>query len=167
MRIEWTPPFTPHDLLQEQYWPDRWKVAVICMFLNCTRRSTAEPIVRQFFDLHPTPEEYCCHYMDENERTNIEDQIGPLGFRSRRAERIFKFSLDFLAEVPIKECHGIGDYAEACDRMFFDMDFDDSPPDDGVLANVWRWVVQENGRSHPNPRPSRTDYVDVERYVDV
>lgn len=146
MRIDWTPPYTPYDLLQEQYWPDRWKVAIVCMFLNCTRRSVAEPIVRSFFELHSDPETYACHYLDPIERANIEDLIAPLGFRNRRAERIFRFSIDYLADISVERCHGIGAYAAACDRMFFEKEFDDVPPDDGVLANVWNWIVRAGGR---------------------
>lgn len=95
MKIEWDPPRTPHNLLQEQYFPDRWKVAVICMFLNCTQRKTAEPIVHKFFARYPTPEHYIWAYEWEA-KSDIIDLIAPLGFGNRRAERIFKFSLDYL-----------------------------------------------------------------------
>jgi methyl-CpG-binding domain protein 4 len=144
MRIEWDPPRTPHNLLQEQYYPDRWKVAVICMFLNCTQRKTAEPIVHKFFARYPTPEHYIWAY-EWDARSDLVELISPLGFGNRRAERIFKFSLDYLALdwKRLSECHGIGEYADACDRIFFEMDFDETPPSDGVLANVWRWVVKE------------------------
>lgn len=148
MIIEWSPPFTPHNLLQEQYWPDRWKVAIICMFLNCTRRVTAEPIVHEFFRRYPTPEEYACSYLVPWEHARVVELLRPTGFKNRRAENIFKFSIDTMADLPFRDRHGIGAYADACDKMFFAREFDGSPPSDGVLAKVWRWIVLEGGRKH-------------------
>lgn len=142
MRIEWSPPFTPHNLLQEQYWPDRWKVAVVCIFLNCTKRTVAEPIIHQFFELYPDPLEYACSYIDDTRKGFLLNLIAPLGFKNRRAERIFKFSIDFMAGREVSDSHGIGEYASACDRMYFDMEFDETPPKDGALVKVWEWVVK-------------------------
>lgn len=145
MKHEWNPPRTPFNLLQEQYFPDRWKVAVICMFLNCTQRRAAEPIIHEFFGLYPSPEHYIAASFDPIDIDCTLELIGPLGFKNRRAERILRFSLDYLVGdwTCLKDCHGIGDYADACDRMFFEKDFDLYPPSDGVLANVWRWIVKK------------------------
>jgi hypothetical protein len=116
------------------------------MFLNCTKRTAAEPIVERFFESYPTPESYIIAYILDDLSGEIKEMIAPLGFRNRRAETIFRFSLDFLGGKSIKECFGIGDYADASDRMYFEMDFDDEPPRDGALVKVWRWVVEEGGR---------------------
>jgi len=145
MRTDWVPPTTPHRLLQEKYWPNRWKVAVICIFLNCTRRASVEKIIDEFFEHYFSPQKFIESYENDKCREDLIELIKPLGFKARRAKQLYEFSVDFLKlpkDQPILTCRGIGDYASQCDRMYFFKDLDDVPPNDTALVKVWHWLKE-------------------------
>lgn len=117
-------------------------MAVVCVFLNCTTRRVAEPIVKEFFRRYPNKQAYISTY--ESNKDEIISLIASLGFKNRRAERLYSFSRSFHTDVRhLSDCLGIGEYAEAYDRMYFWEEFSSCPPKDGVLANVWKWVTND------------------------
>jgi hypothetical protein len=141
MHIEWNSPFTPHHLLQEQYYPDRWRVAVICIMLNCTSRKQVEPVAKLFFEHYPDAPSYIRAYTNSSDLNVLHSLLKSLGFKARRAERLYKFSVDYTNNCPIASCFGIGEYANTCDQMYFEKNFETTPPKDGALVKVWNWIV--------------------------
>lgn len=142
----WVPPRMPKPLLQEFYWPDSWKVAVVCLFLNCTQRKQVEPVVDRFFARYKDAEAYVKAYEWEESKADIVDLIRSLGFGNRRAERIYKFSCDFMTkgDKDPRGCHGVGEYASACFEMLFLGKFGDAPPNDHALKDYWVFVKGQN-----------------------
>lgn len=136
----WVPPRMPAPLLQELFWPDVWKVSVVCLFLNCTQRKQVETIIDAFFERYPSADAYIRTY--ESSKQDIVDLIRPLGFYNRRAERLYRFSVDFVsggAGDP-RGCFAIGKYATACYEMLFLGRFGEDPPEDHALQNYYHFV---------------------------
>ena len=52
---KWIPPKSPYDLLQERFWPNEWKILVVCLMLNQTSRKQVEPMIQDFFLRYPDP----------------------------------------------------------------------------------------------------------------
>jgi endonuclease III len=135
----WIPPRMPAPLLQELYWPDPWKVTVICIMLNCTQRKQVEPMIDDFFKRWPSAKDYIEAYEQEATRKVIVDMLRPLGFYNRRALRIYKFSGDLLSKGldDIRKLYGVGEYAASCYEMLFLGLFGDTPPNDHALCDYW------------------------------
>lgn len=149
----WQPPYTPHMLLQEKYWPNRWKVACVCIFLNCTKRASVETIIDKFFEYYYSPEQFIASYENEKRREEIIEMIKPCGFKSRRAKQIYEFSVDYLTierDKYITHCKGIGEYADACDRIYFFKQISDVPPSDSALVKVWNWLNEHGADNGQN-----------------
>jgi len=51
--MDWAPPRSPYNLIQEHLWHDPWKLFVACIFCNLTRRVDAEPYMWKFFKRYP------------------------------------------------------------------------------------------------------------------
>ncbi len=73
----WKPP--AYGLIQEQYWPDGWKILVCCLCLNLTTRKQMEPVVAELFRRWPTPGLLAAAPDDE-----LADLIRPLGMWKKR-----------------------------------------------------------------------------------
>jgi methyl-CpG-binding domain protein 4 len=138
-KINWNPIDYPSGLLQDQYFPDRWKIAVICILLNCTKRTQVEKILDKLFFIAPNPLEF----INCNESL-IKEIIAPLGFKNIRYNRAKSFSEDYIKGnwKYLIECRGIGQYADACDRMYFLGEFGENPPKDHALTNLWHLVME-------------------------
>jgi methyl-CpG-binding domain protein 4 len=130
------PPVSPYGLIQETLWPDRWKILLSCMFLNCTSRKQVEKILPRFFDLWPTPKDLLA-----SDRNVLVEVIKPLGFANRRAENIVKMSAAFSQGDwnDIKELPGIGEYAAAAYGIFCLGLLGSEPPKDGALVKYYNW----------------------------
>lgn len=134
----------PSPLLQELYWPDPWKVTVICIMLNCTQRKQVEPMIDAFFTRYPDAATFISAYEDESNRSDIVSLIRPLGFFNRRALRIYNFSKDLLSKglSDIRTLHGVGEYAARCYEMLFLGEFGEEAPDDHALKHYWEWYQE-------------------------
>jgi endonuclease III len=149
-KIIWNPIKTPSGLLQDQYYPDRWKIAIICILLNCTQRKQVEKVLDKLFSLVPDAESFvkCDEFL-------IKEIIAPLGFKNVRYNRAKQFSEDYIKGnwKHLIECRGIGEYADACDRMYFLNEFGEKPPKDHALTHLWHFIMEkknENICNHPN-----------------
>ena len=133
----WQPPKSPHGLIQEDLWPDEWKILVSCMMLNQTTRKQVDKVVDEFFERWPTPETYA-----EADLTEVSEAIRPLGFYNRRPRAIKKFTEQYLADdwkEPI-ELYGIGKYANDAWRIFVRGDWRDVKPQDRALNMYHSWL---------------------------
>ena len=142
-RSSWSPPKMTPALLQERFYPDAWKVLVVCLMLNCTQRKQVEPMIETFFSCYPDAVSYVKQF--EKNKDAIIEIIRPLGFYNRRADRIYKLSVDFLKDdvQDVSMIHGVGDYANACYEMLFLGVFGKDPPKDHALKNYYMFCKKE------------------------
>jgi len=130
------PPRSGFGLIQEDLWPDEWKILVSCMLLNCTSRKQVEKVLPCFFSKWPNPETLIKAKSDE-----ISETISSLGFKNRRTNNLVKMSKEYLKfqwKDP-KDLPGIGDYASRAWQIFFANNLGDLPPKDGALVIYWNW----------------------------
>lgn len=121
------------DLLQEQYYPDVFKVMVCCLLLNKCRGETVRKIINRLFLCFPNASS-----MAKADVGELTDVLRPLGLQNQRAKRLVEFARAFLGEwKDVRELPGVGDYAADCYRIFFLEELGDEPPDDGPLTDYW------------------------------
>lgn len=130
------PPRSPWSLIQEDLWPDEWKILVSCILLNRTTRKHIEPILPRLFLLYPN-----ANSMANASHEMLSEIIAPLGFKNRRAETLVKMSKKYIKKdwAHARELPGIGDYAAAAWEMFCCQTMPESCPKDGALTRVWKW----------------------------
>lgn len=131
-------PHSPYNLIQEHVQDDPWRVFVVCIFCNLTRRVDSEPIMWEFFRRWPDAESASEASFDE-----IVDLIQNLGLKQRRAKTLIQMSRDYLDwdKKEPKDLYGIGEYADAAYKIFCEKKWAQIPePKDGALKNYWRWV---------------------------
>ena len=127
--MAWIPPKSPFDLLQERYWPNDWKILVVCLMLNQTSRKQVEPMIESFFEKWPDAKSAAD--ADEDEMRAVRR---PLGMFNRRVKTIMKMSQQFLEgfENAI-DLYGCGKYANDTYRIFMRGEWRDVEPNDHAL----------------------------------
>lgn len=139
--MTWNPPKSPYDLLQERFWPDEWKVLVVCLMLNQTSRKQVEPMISRFFTLFPNPESV----IDGDEET-LRSLLRPLGLVNRRTKIIKRFSEEFVTKkwVTAKDLYGCGKYADDAYRIFIKGEWEAVEPSDHALNDYHNFLVQSH-----------------------
>ena len=56
VEAKWTPPISPHHLIQESLFHDPWKLLIATIFLNRTSGKQAIPLLWVFFEMFPDPD---------------------------------------------------------------------------------------------------------------
>ncbi len=121
------------DLIQEQYYPDVFKVLVCCLLLNRCRGETVRRVVDDLFLKFPNASSMAQASVGE-----LTDVLRPLGFQNQRAKRLVEFARAFLGEwKDVRELPGVGDYAADCYRILFLEELGDDPPEDHALTDYW------------------------------
>jgi len=130
------PPKSPVSLIQEDLWPDRWKILVACMLLNLTTRRAMEKIVPALFEAYPDAQSMAAANPEELSRI-----IAPLGFRNRRTKNLIDMSREYLTSnwQHARELPGIGEYGSAAWDVFVLGVLPPECPRDGSLAKYYRW----------------------------
>jgi len=135
----WIPPHSPFDLLQERFWPDEWKILMVCLMLNQTSRKQVEPIIHDFFEAFPTPESVV-------DACNIELTrfLQPLGLINRRLKTVKRFSEEFVTKSwsEAKELYGCGKYADDTYKIFVKGEWASVDPKDHALVDYHNFLVQ-------------------------
>ena len=128
---EWIPPKSPYDLLQERFWPNEWKILVVCLMLNQTSRKQVEPMIEKFFSKYPDPNSILS--ASEEELFLI---LKPLGLANKRVKTLKKFSEQFLSNdwKTAKDLYGCGKYADDAWRIFCLGDWKEVSPNDHALV---------------------------------
>lgn len=131
------PPRSPYSLIQEDLWPDEWRILVSCMLLNCTTRKQVEKVMPRLFAAYPTP-----HSMSIAKASDISAIIACLGFGNRRAAALIKMSYHYLHSnwSHAVELPGIGEYAAAAWEIFIRGIVPVNPPKDHALVLYYRWM---------------------------
>ena len=135
--MSWKPPTSPHGLLQENYWPDQWKILVCCLLLNQTSRKQVDPMIDEFFVRYPDPKSI----MGANEES-LRQLLRPLGMYNRRVNTLKKFSEGFSAGewTTAADLYGCGKYADDAWRIFCKGDWQDVVPNDHALNEYHGWL---------------------------
>ena len=138
MKSSWSPPKSPYNLIQEQFWDDPWKIFVACIFCNLTKRVQSEPYMRKFFNKFPNPKK-----ASEACPKEIQKMIQPLGLSQRRSVALVKMSKEYLLkdwkETP-EVLYGVGKYAADAYRIFCLGTWRSVKPKDGALVNYHEWL---------------------------
>ena len=126
-------------LLQELYVDDPWKVLVVCLMLNCTRRAQVDCIIDDFFRTWPTAPRFL-----EADDDAVKVAIKSLGFCNRRTNALKRMSAAYVAGgwTDIREVPGVGEYAARAYEMFILSKMGDVEPKDHALSKFWRYVVK-------------------------
>lgn len=130
------PPRSGFGLIQEDLFPDEWKILVSCMLLNCTSRKQVEKVLPRFFNKWSTPESLSFASFDD-----VAETISSLGFKNKRAKGIIKMSEAYLNRdwKNPRELPGIGEYGARAWEIFIENKLGDEPPNDGALVLYWNW----------------------------
>ena len=86
-RVQWNPPPSPYQLVQEQLYGDPWQLLVATIFLNKTNGKVATPLIWKFLERWPSAE--VTRHVDWME---IAQLMMPLGLHEIRAKRIVQMS---------------------------------------------------------------------------
>lgn len=143
----WYPPRSPHSLIQEDLYPNKWHILVSCLMLNCTSRRQVEKVIRPFFDKWPTPEDLLKADLQEVKRI-----ISPLGFGQRRSETLVKLATAFIKDdwTDARQLPGVGEYAGRAYDIFCRGIIGSEPPKDHALVDYWRWITHhQNSANKP------------------
>lgn len=133
---DWRPPWSQYGLIQEDLWPDAWKILVACLMLNCTTRKQVDGVIWKFFDACPTPE--VCAAADP---AALEDILRPLGMQHKRARTLVRFSREYLGDwSDVGELHGVGKYARDAYWIFVLGRWTEVEPKDHALTAYWLWL---------------------------
>lgn len=135
------PPRSPYCLIQEDLWPDKWKMLVACVLLNRTARKQVEKILPQLFAMCPTPKD-----MVLCDPQLLASVISPLGFKNRRAVTLINLSKNFLMSnwSHASELPGIGEYGASVWDIFVLNKMPDQAPNDHALTWYYNWRLQND-----------------------
>jgi len=139
--MQWAPPKSPHNLIQEQLWEDPWKIFVVCIFCNLTKRVQAEPYFWECIRRWPNPAD-----MASADPAEIEEIIQPLGLSRRRSKALVQMSKDYMQkdwQDKPESLYGIGKYGSDAYRIFCLGKWQDAVPTDGALKNYVSWLKEE------------------------
>ena len=136
----WKPPRSPIGMLQEDLWPNEWKILVACLLHNQTSRKQVNKVYEELFRLYPTADS-----MKDADVNDLQSLIKPLGMWKRRTETLRRFSREYIEKEwsSPKELYGCGKYAEDAWRVFCVGDWKEVHPNDHAL-NKYRDWLEEN-----------------------
>jgi methyl-CpG-binding domain protein 4 len=132
------PPASPYCLIQEHLWPDRWKILVSCMMLNCTSRKQVDSVLPTFLKRWPSPEAFL-----DADMLDVTKLIKSLGLAQRRTNNLFAMTKAFIKHdwKDPRKLPGIGEYAARAYEIFCLGVFGTEKPKDGALGRYWDWCV--------------------------
>ena len=138
---KWNPPLLnqwEHPLIQERYFPDRWKMLVCCLMLNLTSHKQVNPIIDGFFERWPSPET-----ASEADELEMKEYLKSLGMYNKRAKTIIKMSKQFLGGFSRpKDLYGCGKYASDFDAIFWDGQWKSVVPTDSALLRYQKFLQE-------------------------
>lgn len=138
------PPRSGYGLIQEDLWPDSWKILVSCVMLNCTTRKQVEKVLPKFFSLWPSAEALL-----KSNPEDITETIAALGFKNRRTKSLLNMSRFYLEREwkDPRELPGVGEYGARAWEIFCADKLGDEPPKDGALVLYWEWRKKHDNRT--------------------
>ena len=136
----WKPPKSPIGMLQEDLWPNEWKILVACLLHNLTTRKQVDRVYKILFEKYPTA--IAMSTANEHELQSI---IQPLGMWRRRAKSLKRFSKEYLEKdwKNVIDLYGCGKYADDCHKIFCLGAWKDVVPSDHALNRYHVWLKEE------------------------
>ena len=137
----WKPPKSPIGLIQEDLWPNEWKVLVACLLHNQTSRKQVDKVYKELFRKYPPPAS-----MKDADVIDLQNLIKPLGMWKRRTETLRRFSGEYLEKewsTP-KELYGCGKYAEDVWKVFCVGNWREVKPNDHALNKYKDWLEENH-----------------------
>ena len=139
MKRLWNPPLLnkwEEPLIQERYFPDRWKMLVCCLMLNLTSHKQVNPIIDGFFKRWPNALK-----ASEADELEMKEYLKSLGMYNKRAKTIIKMSKQFIEGFSQpKQLYGCGKYASDSDLIFYQGRWKEVEPTDGALKRYIRFM---------------------------
>ena len=133
----WSPPKSPIGMLQEELWPNEWKILVACLLHNQTSRKQVDKVYKELFRRWPTPNSLRVSDLQE-----LQNLMKPLGMWRRRSATLQRFSDEYIEKdwsTP-KDLHGCGKYAEDVWNVFCTGDWKKVEPTDHALNKYCDWL---------------------------
>ena len=136
--MSWKPPKSPIGLIQEDLWPNEWKILVSCLMLNLTTRKQVDSVIYQFFNRWPTPTS-----LEAAELIEIENMIKPLGMWRKRSRTLLRFNNEYLSGSwqQAKDLHGCGKYANDAWLIFCKGKWKDVQQNDHALNKYHNFLL--------------------------
>lgn len=141
MMKKWIPPKSPVGMLQEDLWPDEWKILVACILHNQTSRKQVDKVYPSLFDKYPS-----ASVMASCDQLELADLLRPLGLHNRRSASLKKFSKQYSEQewsTP-SDLFACGKYADDCYSVFCTGDWRAVETTDGSLSRYIIWLESEN-----------------------
>ena len=134
---KWIPPRSPEPLIQEDLWPNEWKILVACILLNLTTRKQVEKVIYKIFDKWPD-----AMALSSANELELSELLQPLGMYRRRAKSLKRMSLEYMTNAWSTACdlYGCGKYADDCWRIFCKGDWRNVEPQDHALNFYHDWL---------------------------
>jgi methyl-CpG-binding domain protein 4 len=131
-------------MLQEDLWPDAWKILVACILHNQTARKQVDRVYPELFNKYPSSE-----VMALADPAELAELLRPLGLYNRRSKSLIRFSKEFESadwSMP-SELYACGEYADDCYSVFCLGDWKSIESEDGSLKRYLQWLRSiENAR---------------------
>lgn len=140
--IDWIPPRSPHNLIEEILYHDPWALLVATIFLNKTSCALARPYLFWFLVENPGP----MSVMDRFPK-DLEKYFEKLGLQQSKAVQIWRMTHDYLHKNWKKpsDLYGIGNYGESAYRIFCQGDLSVEPQDRFlIIYKEWYKKVLRN-----------------------
>ena len=140
---KWKPPQLnswSRPLIQEKYWPDRWKMLVCCLMLNLTSYKQVLPIIDGFFERWPD-----ANAASQANELEMKEYLRSLGMYNKRAKTIIRMSRQFCEGFSkVKQLYGCGKYASDSDSIFYEGRWREVSPTDGALKRYIQFLETQN-----------------------
>ena len=131
-------PKSPIGMLQEEMWPDTWKILVVCILHNQTSRKQVDKVYEALFAKYPD-----ANAMAAADPVILAEMLRPLGLYNRRSRSLIRFSKEFgdnLGWSTPSDLHACGKYADDCYKVFCKFDWNNTEPTDGALTKYVNWA---------------------------
>jgi|TARA_Y100000310_G_C20667989_1_gene808672 methyl-CpG-binding domain protein 4 len=141
---DWIPPKSPHGLIQEDLWPNQWKILVSCLLLNLTTRKQVDKVIGTLFQRYPAPEDLAAATEED-----LHDMLRTLGMWKKRAKTLIRFSKEFLLGdwITANDLYGCGKYADDAWHIFCVGDWESIEPSDHALNDYHNFLKEKHGPS--------------------
>ena len=135
--MSWKPPKSPIGMLQEDLWPNEWKILVACLLHNQTSRKQVDKVYQNLFQKYPTAK-----HLGNADLKELQNLIKPLGMWKRRSVTLQRFSKEYSngSWITPKDLYGCGKYAEDVWNVFCTGNWKKVEPTDKALNKYCDWL---------------------------
>lgn len=136
-KINWIPPKSPLNLVQEPYFGDDWKILICCLLLNLTTHKQVRKVLPLLFKRYPSPQA-----MSIANEEDLKDLLKPLGLVNKRTKTLVRFSKEYLNKnwKTAKDLYGCGKYADDAWHIFCVGDWENIEPNDHALNYYYNYL---------------------------